>query len=85
VNVILVPALLLLIGLAVYKKVVEPRRAAGGQGSGAKVDKKAGKKVGKKVGKGAVTNAVAKADTRADKKAVKARAASGSGRMGSVL
>lgn len=56
-NVILVPALLLLVGLAVYKKVIEPRRAAGGQ----------------------------QRESKADKKAVKARASSGSGRMGSVL
>jgi hypothetical protein len=47
VNVILVPALLLLIGLAVYKKVIEPRRAAGGgprEGKPSKPSKRADKR-----------------------------------------
>jgi len=74
VNVILVPALLLLIGLVVYKKVIEPRRAAGGQQS----DSKAGKPAKS-------TKSAKVVDTKPDKKAFKARANAGSGRMGSVL
>ena len=72
-NVILVPALLLLIGLAVYKKVIEPRRAAGGQRS--ESTSKASK----------APKPATLVDTKPDKKAFKARASSGSGRMGSVL
>jgi len=72
VNVILVPALLLLIGLAVYKKVIEPRRNGEGTPKPAKATK--APKPGKEP-----------RPSKADKQAVKARAGAGSGRMGSVL
>ena len=58
VNIVLVPALLLLLGLVFYKKVWEPKRGA------SKPER----------------------SSKAEKATVKARAAaSGSGRMGSVL
>lgn len=74
-NVILVPALLLLVGLAVYKKVIEPRR---GQ------EKSGGKKSGAK----AVKAVKAPKEPKAAKtpRREKARAMpTGSGRPGSVL
>ena len=40
-NVVLVPAVLLLIGLALYKKVLEPRRAAAGGRKESKAENKA--------------------------------------------
>jgi hypothetical protein len=69
VNVILVPALLLLIGLVVYKKVVEPRRA----GASAKPGKP-----GKAPKRG-------HEPTPAKAPKAKARQAVNSSRMGSVL
>ena len=41
VNVVLVPALLLLVGLVLYKKILEPRRAAAGGRNESKAEKKA--------------------------------------------
>jgi hypothetical protein len=81
VNVILVPALILLIGLVVYKKVVEPRRAGGGPKS-AKPGKapKAGK--GPKAGKPPKAGKAPKPG-KAPKE--RARPTVTSGRMGSVL
>jgi hypothetical protein len=91
VNIVLVPALLLLLGLVFYKKVIEPKKA--GDSKGAKV--KPGKAKANKADKGnrkAVAMAETKPDKKAekradkaDKKAVKARATAGAGRMGSVL
>ena len=71
VNVVLVPALLLLIGLAVYKKVIEPRRNSERTPKPAKAGK------APKPGKA----------PRAPKapKASKSRPTVSSGRMGSVL
>jgi len=47
VNVVLVPALLLLVGLVLYKKVLEPRRAASGEPGASKGADKAAKKAAK--------------------------------------
>ena len=71
VNVILVPALLLLIGLAVYKKAIEPRR------NGERTPKPAKATKAPKPGK----------EPRPSKapKASKSRPTVSSGRMGSVL
>jgi hypothetical protein len=75
VNVILVPALLLLVGVAVYKKIIEPKR------NGAVKPEKASKapKPGRPPKPGKEPKA-AKAP-----KASKARPTVSSGRMGSVL
>jgi hypothetical protein len=75
VNVILVPALLLLVGLVVYKKVVEPRRA-GASPKPAKPGK------APKPGKPAKAEKAPKPG-KAPKE--KARLAASSGRRGSVL
>jgi hypothetical protein len=90
VNIVLVPVLLLLLGVVFYKKVLEPKKAGGGEGASKPTKpakpgktKKSGKT--KKVAEAPATMVEAKPDKKADKKAVKARAAAGSGRMGSVL
>lgn len=91
VNIVLVPALLLLLGVVFYKKVIEPKKAGGGERASkpskpAKPSKPGKtKKLGKKAAEAPAAMVEAKPDKRADKKAVKARAAAGSGRMGSVL
>ena len=86
VNIVLVPALFLLLGLVVYKKVIEPKKAGDSKGAKSKPAKAKAK------GKGKTKAKVMKVDAmpvptagKADKKAAKARAAAGTGRMGSVL
>ena len=77
VNVILVPALLLLIGLVVYKKVLEPRRGgspAAKPGKPGKAQKIKPQKAKEQKAKKAKANDVSKP-----------RQLSSSGRMGSVL
>ena len=70
VNVVLVPALLLLVGLVFYKKIWEPRQGASKP---------------EKVGKTQTTAKRKPEKAPKPHKNAKARAMSGSGRMGSVL
>ena len=75
-NVILVPALLLLVGVSIYKKVIEPKRKEEGASKPGKASK--GPKLAKasKPGKEPKPGKAPKA---------KARPTVSSGRMGSVL
>ena len=76
-NVVLVPALLLLLGLVFYKKVWEPRH------SGSQPEKK-GKDSRAKASKPKASKPKA-SKPKENKADVKARASVGSGRAGSVL
>jgi hypothetical protein len=78
VNVILVPALLLLVGLAVYKKVIEPKRSGERPPKAEKVAKAS--KPGKAPNPGKEPK-----PAKAPKASSKARPTVSSGRMGSVL
>ncbi|MBV9285851.1 MAG: hypothetical protein JO176_14615 [Acidimicrobiia bacterium] len=71
-NVVLVPALFLLVGLVVYKKVIEPRRGE---------EKGNAKKAGAKAVKAPKEPKAAKAPRREKPRAMP----TGSGRPGSVL
>ncbi len=77
VNVILVPALLLLIGLVVYKKIIEPRKG-GSQGAKPAKSGKAQKTKPMKIAEQKVKKGKAESTSRP-------RQLSSSGRMGSVL
>jgi len=74
VNIVLVPALLLLVGLVFYKKVLEPRRAGERTSKPQKATKTQTTAKPRKAEKAPKTQ-----------KAAKSRQMSSSGRMGSVL